>query len=134
MSIKPSEFLDFAKQCNQTKNEVNFRCSISRAYYSAYHEVLSQLIDPPDLRPSAHDNLIKYLKGKFNDKALPTKYDKVTAGAIANMLAFMRKKRNESDYDLNRNISQMAVDSVILHAENTIEAASKLIINTVATK
>lgn len=128
MSIKPSEFLDFAKQCNQTKEEVYFRCAISRAYYCAYHEVLSKLQNPPNLKPSAHGNLIKYLQGKFDNHTLPKNYDKITAGALANMLAIMRRKRNESDYELSKNVSQMAVDAILLEAENVIAEADKLLI------
>lgn len=131
MSIKPKDLLNFAKACQKKQDEVFLRSAISRAYYAAYHEVSSKLINPPNLRPSAHENLIKYLRDKHDKYTLPNIYDNLTADAIANMLSLIKRKRHQSDYDLAKTISSSDVLITIYNAEKIVLATNHLVIKTI---
>lgn len=86
MSIHAKDFLNFAEWINNAdaNDEIGQRCSISRAYYGAFHAAITQLhIDDYE----NHQGVIKEVK------ALD-----FTLGA---MLYNLKKRRVEADYRLS---------------------------------
>lgn len=72
MSVTPGEMLESAQRRLKGASEIDFRNSVSRAYYSAMHEaqtLLPQERPESEFRGSSHDALIASLKAVFR---LPT--------------------------------------------------------------
>lgn len=80
----------FAEAANTVHEEANLRCSISRAYYAAFHHTRHKLSDEWDIpivqSANAHAQVQNFFKQKNEED-------------IAKKLRRMRAARNRADYD-----------------------------------
>lgn len=113
MSVKPSEFLDFAESILASCQEINCRNAISRSYYSLYHSVCEKLKNCP---PTSHQGVISYLRNK-NQESL----DPMTMRKIAAILEQTKKQRHVADYDLNHNIDESDAKSTLILVKKGLE-------------
>lgn len=109
MSVKPSDFLDFAENVLSNNDEISCRNAISRSYYSLYHSVCGELKYCP---PTSHHGVISYLRStKANNKE---SLDPMVMRRVAAILEQTKKQRQVADYDLNHNINDTDAKSTIL--------------------
>ncbi|NJM59291.1 MAG: hypothetical protein HC849_02310 [Oscillatoriales cyanobacterium RU_3_3] len=85
------EYYESCKDQGYKNSEARLRCSISRAYYAAYHAgrryiIKKQKYNPFEGKPEDHKTLTEILK-----------YDPLTS-SIAAALIDLRLSRNEADY------------------------------------
>lgn len=113
MSIKPSEFLDFAENILASDEEINCRNAISRSYYSLYHSVCEELKHCP---PTSHQGVISYLRSN-NQELL----DPMVMRRIAAILEQTKKQRHVADYDLDHNIDESDAKSTIILVKKGLE-------------
>tara|TARA_Y100000034_G_scaffold130661_1_gene189620 strand:+ start:13831 stop:14220 length:390 start_codon:yes stop_codon:yes gene_type:complete len=117
--INSIDFLTSAKAIlASTQEEVGFRNSISRAYYSAYHaclEVLVSLdIEVTDEDCGAHLKTIKALKRNGS-----THY-------IGKDLADLKTARTRADYFINNRVTKRDAEQTIHRAEMLIKDINQL--------
>lgn len=113
MPCKPEDFLSIAKQFSERDREIDWRCAISRAYYSALHSAnavkdLCPEIHVDVLRAGSHERIIQ----RFLKFAASTK-----ARQIGYVLQDMRNKRESADYELSDGFVQKDALQQILTAE-----------------
>lgn len=109
MSIKPSDFLDFAESVLINNNEISNRNAVSRSYYSLYHSVCAELKHCP---PTSHSGIISYLRSRNENKG--EDLDQSTMLKLAALLEQTKKQRVVADYDLEHNIDETDAKSTIL--------------------
>ncbi len=121
--IKPTEFLDHAERIITNENcpqEVEFRCAVSRAYYSLYHEayakvfkyksvlsdVICEILDKKG-RPydksrieSLDQNYILRI-GTNLHQTIPKTLTMMGEKRIGNDFTAFRDDRNVADYDIH---------------------------------
>jgi uncharacterized protein (UPF0332 family) len=107
----------FAEAANTVHEEANLRCSISRAYYAAFHHARHKLSDewgiPIVQSANAHAQVQNFFKQKDEED-------------IAKNLRRMRAARNRADYDDQiANLERIAKINLYL-AKELIETMSKL--------
>ena len=134
MSIQPNQLLDLASRLmdvpsESERQEVDLRCSTSRAYYAALHAADDSL--PPDLALTLSER-----RGKSSHQAV---IDKVTiwskgcrAGRteaifIARNLARLRDYRKKADYGTDRNFSFEEALSALKLARETVARATRAV-------
>ena len=104
--IAARAFLTLAETWSRGSTEAEWRCSISRAYYAAFHECRTALTSFGFVIPRAdlaHAFLWKRLENSGHDKAI----------RIGTELSTLRRDRNQADYDLHTKVTQtLAVTSV----------------------
>ena len=87
MSITPGEMLESAEVLIKGASEIDYRNSVSRAYYSAMHEAQARLPQErpeSEFRGSSHGALIASLKAFFR---MPTSARQQGASVAANLAA-----------------------------------------------
>jgi uncharacterized protein (UPF0332 family) len=107
----------YAEATTTAHEEANLRCSISRAYYAAFHHAKYKLSDkwniPISHSATAHAQVPNFFKQK-------------NEGDIAKKLRRMRIARNGADYDDQiANLKKIARDTLKL-AEEVIKNLEKL--------
>jgi len=117
MPIEAKEFLEFAEwahdpsRCNK---EIGYRCSISRAYYAAFHVARKHL--QMDERAN-HKEVIERLKD-FDDKY----GDEELSGRLLDL----KEKRKNADYRLSHNIKREMAYKFMKKSKEFIEEVVKL--------
>jgi hypothetical protein len=104
------DFHSLAKQLASGASEAEWRTSISRSYYGAFHVARTLLADlgfviPPDEK--AHTQIYHRLNNCGN----------AVVRSAANDLYGLRRLRNRADYDLHR-----AVDAPLAHNQATLSS------------
>jgi len=84
MPVDGTDFLRFAEKIIDDDSEISFRCSMSRAYYGAFH-IARKLLDLDEY--TSHETVIEAVK--IDDWTLGTK------------LEDLFKKRKHADYRLS---------------------------------
>lgn len=113
MSVKCNDFLSFAEDClNNRSDEIGYRNSTARAYYSCYHKLKPLLKNAPN----GHSKLIDYLcnaNESYNENFKPE-----DLRALGLKLEVEKKKRVHADYFLDKSFNRM-------HAETSVVSAHK---------
>lgn len=116
MPIISGDFLTFAEQCCLACNEISYRNSVSRAYYSMYHRALESLISLPSYSSNHHSALIEYLKSSSQNKNEPFEASKMKS--LGYRLDQQRRARHEADYDLSgHEVTKGIADAAIAAAK-----------------
>ena len=111
MAVQGKQFLDAAcwiYQNNSKNEEICYRCSISRAYYAAFHITKKYFKLAPRTR---HSDVVKVLK---NEKR-----------SIGEQLFLLKQERVDADYELSKNISQTSAVRSFDKAKKIIEYINK---------
>lgn len=93
MSVNYSDFNNLASKLLDGTDEIDWRVSASRSYYSAYHLAKGAAVFCPSinhLQYGAHEGLAKRFE----------LHDTKGAKSIAYVLNSMKKKRHIADYDI----------------------------------
>lgn len=88
MTVNSSEFLEFAEwvqKADPSNKEISLRCTISRAYYGAFHAVIEHL----------------HLEG-YQDHKSVIKEVKRRDFTLGNKLYALKNRRVDADYGLNK--------------------------------
>jgi uncharacterized protein (UPF0332 family) len=113
MPIDGIEFLKFAELVHKTgycENEIGCRCSISRAYYGAFHMARVRL----DMGEYAnHQQVIEGLIDHGND-------------TLSSMLLNLHKKRKHADYRLAYTINKEQTQKYLEKCNKFIEEIRKI--------
>lgn len=114
MPINAREFLGFAEwapiRCNK---EIGYRCSISRAYYAAFHVAKEHLQMPDDAN---HEEVIERLKDFGED----------FSDELSSRLLDLKKRRKKADYRLTHDINRELADKSINKSKKFIEDVVKI--------
>jgi|WetSurMetagenome_2_1015567.scaffolds.fasta_scaffold916484_2 uncharacterized protein (UPF0332 family) len=117
MPIKAKDFLEFAEWAHdptRCDKEIGYRCSISRAYYAAFHVAKEHLQMPDD---ADHEEVIEKLKdydSEYGDDEL------------SGRLLDLKKKRKNADYRLAHNIKREMARKSLDKSKKFIEEVVKL--------
>ncbi len=117
--ITPDDFLSFAKKLATSKDEMDMRCSMSRAYY-AIHHALFQAQEALSLPPgdgNSHDRIINAFLNS-NDRAL------ILIGTKAQQA---KRLRVTADYRLNKTIPHSDVRAQIAKANNILSSLESIL-------
>jgi uncharacterized protein (UPF0332 family) len=117
MPIKATEFLEFAEWAHKPdrcEKEIGYRCSISRAYYAAFHVAKEHL--QMDER-AEHEEVIERLKDFDDDFG-----DDELSGRLLDL----KKKRKNADYRLSHNINRDMARKSLDKSRKFIEDVVKL--------
>jgi len=107
----------YAEAATTAHEEANWRCSISRAYYAAFHHARYKLSDKWDI-PISHSAIAH--------AQVPNFFKQKNEGDIAKKLRRMRIARNGADYDDQMaNLRRIARDTLKL-AKEVVEDLGKL--------
>lgn len=116
MPINAREFLRFAEwahdptRCNK---EIGYRCSISRAYYAAFHVAKEHLQMPDDAN---HEEVIERLKDFGED----------FSDELSSRLLDLKKRRKRADYRLTHDINRELAYKSINKSKKFIEDVVKI--------
>lgn len=116
MPINAREFLGFAEWAHdQTRcdKEIGYRCSISRAYYAAFHVAKEHLQMPDDAN---HEQVIERLKEFGED----------FSEELSSRLLDLKKKRKRADYRLNYDIDRELASKTIKKSKKFIDDVVKI--------
>lgn len=117
MPVSAKDFLEFAKWIHKPdlyEKEIGYRCSISRAYYAAFHVAKQHLQMDEDAK---HEEVIERLKDFDNGYG-----DDELSGRLLNL----KKKRNNADYRLSHNINRDMAEKSLNKSKKFIEDVVKL--------
>jgi uncharacterized protein (UPF0332 family) len=117
MPIKATEFLDIAEWIHKPGHcdkEIGFRCSVSRAYYAAFHVAKEHLQMDED---AEHKEVIERLKD-FDDK--------FGDDELSGRLLDLKKKRKKADYRLSYKIDREQAHKVLDKSKEFIAKVVKL--------
>ncbi|MBM6605532.1 hypothetical protein JTF19_05050 [Enterobacteriaceae bacterium RIT814] len=121
MPVTSADFLQFAKDCADRKDEIGYRNAIARAYYSAYHHVAPCLKNGPK---DSHQGLVDYLiTDAWKGNEAFAKQDLVGLGY---MLRTLKDQRVISDYRLNDQVTEIQSKTAIKTVENLIEKCAQM--------
>ncbi len=120
MPVKPVDFLSSAINILNNGSEIDFRNSVSRAYYAAFHEAsrVSQYSNGVSKKISPHEKIIDKLK---KHKGLSSKDNEIVQ--IGALLAMCKKHRVEADYDIKKQCSYVTAQTVINDCQHIINLA-----------
>ncbi len=115
MSIAPDDLLSNAKRLCEGKQEFDWRCAASKAYYAAYHQckVAAETLPEPPYDSKAmgvHDTLIK----KFSTQS------DLKFKSIGFMLREAKRIRKKADYDIDDLFEQWEAKETIKWAEKIL--------------
>ncbi|QUG75074.1 hypothetical protein GKQ23_08760 [Erwinia sp. E602] len=116
MPIISTDFINFAEQCLARKDEIGFRNAVGRAYYGAYHHVISAMSSGPK---DSHKDLISYLQGDAWRLEAET-YTRKELLALGYILKAMKDQRTISDYFLEKTVTKNSALIAIKNAHNVI--------------
>lgn len=113
MPCKPIDFLNLAKQLSSGKEEIDWRCAISRAYYAALHWADER----KDLCPEIH---LDTIKGGSHERIIQ-RYCRNTGSSQSRSLGYilqdMRNKRESADYELRDSFLGVDATQQVLMAQ-----------------
>lgn len=123
MSVGPADLLGLATALCRGATEVEWRASIGRAYYGAYHtaEAWHRALPVPGSAPGGvgvHETLIRCLTTPrvVGKQALKSR-------AIGYMLRQQKTWRAEADYDLSSSVDLQKAQTAVASAAKLIEEA-----------
>jgi uncharacterized protein (UPF0332 family) len=126
-SLNPIDFLGSAKQEITLGDEVNFRNSISRAYYAAYHHALSldKLIQNHSgiEAGGVHKQFISKL---YNCPSSATNFDQSEIVSIGILLKMSHRRRITADYKLKESVGKNVAETQLCETEEIIEKIGNL--------
>ena len=113
MSCQPADFLSLAKKLAPSLEEIERRCAISRAYYSALHWAREHVEKCPPVdfgaeRVGSHERVIRRLKAYRENR---------DAKKAAYILSDLRTKREGADYDLTGDVVPEDVSQALIAVE-----------------
>ena len=117
MPVSAKNFLEFAEWIHKPdlcEKEIGYRCSISRAYYAAFH-VAKQHLQMDEY--AEHEEVIERLKDFDNGYG-----DDELSGRLLNL----KKKRKNADYRLSHNINRGMAEKSLNKSKEFIEDVVKL--------
>ncbi|MFC0179020.1 hypothetical protein [Thorsellia kenyensis] len=122
MSINPSDLYLLARNLMGT-NEASNRSCVSRAYYSAFHDVKIRVKGLPNFQRSEHSGIIDYLgrPSSFKDDS------RIIARKIAFNLNLAKEFRCMADYDLASDFEQTIVDQTFDIVDKVINLTDELV-------
>ncbi|MGP3594167.1 hypothetical protein [Vagococcus sp. WN89Y] len=106
MAVNNSDFFNFAKDCYKRNDEIGFRNVISRAYYAAYHNSLTN-VDMPPREFNHHSGLIKHIGSLSRENQ--------SFQEISRLLRVMRNARNDADYKLEVTATKNMASQNLVH-------------------
>jgi uncharacterized protein (UPF0332 family) len=122
MSCQPSDILDFAEKLSSSDNEVEWRSSVSRAYYAVYHKANEFKVICPEIHfDSVKGGSHKYLIKRYLDLSSPT-----LARQIGYILQNMCTQREAADYKLNDYITKVLAQTQIATAKRVMTMLDNL--------
>ena len=118
MSVDYSDFFNLAKKLIEGTDEIDWRTSASKAYYSAYHLAQTAVDLCPDnqhLAMGSHERLSE----RFILK------NTTPAKSISYMLTSMKRTRRTADYDMDNDFTKSdAIDQLSALAKFTDKVLS----------
>ena len=93
MSVTFAEILSSAEELASGPNEIDWRNSVSRAYYAAFHRALDSAHACPD-NSHLHMGTHEALSNRFE------LHGKQGAKSISVVLQAMKRNRHQADYDI----------------------------------
>lgn len=129
MSIIAENFLITAeKNMISASDESDFRCCVSRAYYSSfhasdrYHNSLAKLgSGMADV--GSHKNLINQLK---NPNIPSTDKNYLTSKEVGHYLLKMKYQREQADYQLDKTVRKSDAEKVISETKMLLETINSV--------
>jgi len=122
VSVLSKDFLNFATDSVQRKDEIGHRNAVARSYYAMFHEVRDLLVALPNYSSHAHDGLIQYLKNPDKDEP----YERMALRGLAAMLQQQKGKRVVADYDLDSDVNSNDALESIRVAERLFQKCQEL--------
>lgn len=95
MSVNPSDFQNFAETASMGASEFDWRNSVSRIYYGAYHLAQSVCEFCPDKNANFKMGSHERLSQRFKN------HGSTNARSIAIVLECMKKHRHMADYEVD---------------------------------
>lgn len=127
MPVTPEQLLEYACAL-PSANELDFRASVNRGYYAAYHaarifhENLESGGFPPTANVGVHERLYHQLTNPtVSDAALKTR-----SKQIGLMGRDLKTRRKNADYELDETVSKEDADYVVGRAAVLIERACSI--------
>lgn len=100
MSFDWRTYLDLAKSLINSETETSYRAAISRAYYSVYNILRVRANYVSRKGRSSHQDFIKSLQNPSDDLYDAFLFEDIDDLVyIGNELDYLRKARNDADYD-----------------------------------
>lgn len=127
MSVTPIDWLNEARRCAESSEEISLRTAVSRGYYAGYHRALEVSFLCPALPPSpdktegVHASLIR----RF-DSAPKSFLGSPLARQIRVYLMKSRALRVMADYELGKTVRANDARSNIHYAEQIDKRAAEL--------
>jgi len=121
MTFDPQHFFDLATNLigdTEYNVEARYRTSISRAYYAAH------LISKEKLEEIGITFPVKQDKAEIHKMVIVSLKKKNEI--VGDMLWDLRRKRNDADYDLNKEFNEYGTQVLLSVAETVIKEASSL--------
>lgn len=129
MPVKPSDFLTLARQLSNGETEAEWRSAVSRAYYSAYHQLLEfpekfDMLGEPG--QGSHDQLFKTLRAA---KCRGGKSNAIKGKLIVlgNEMLQFKQQRTLADYSLNETITKSDAQVAVATAESVGAMATEVL-------
>lgn len=124
MPVKPYGLLDYARSLLVQQGEYTYRSAIGKAYYSSYHQVLSELENNlfikinQNIEGGVHVKLIRTCEEHMFSPSHPKSADRKKAlSAVSNLLSKAKSMRVRADYDLHKTVTVNDAKQGIFYAE-----------------
>lgn len=124
--MNPSEFLTTARFLKESNREGDWRSSISRSYYSLYHEfrlifldgIPLQILRNADLsrKYMNHDKIIQVLRNCGNPDV----------AALGDSLRLLKNERRRADYELDETVTKEKSQETLDDAHDLLEDISSV--------
>jgi uncharacterized protein (UPF0332 family) len=113
VSCQPENFLTLATKLAPSKEEIERRCAVSRAYYAAFHWARELVTKCPPIdfgaeKVGSHERVLRRLRAYRESK------DALKAAYI---LADLKTKREGADYDLTGDVTAEDASQALMIAE-----------------
>jgi uncharacterized protein (UPF0332 family) len=123
MTIQSADLLKCANNLKElsTATEADFRCSVSRAYYSAYHDSKkwSLLLPAPGIPPSGASGTHHEFCHRLQNPVVATKLAGKSTASIRRgvLLKLLHKERVRADYDLDETVDKLDATNATAQAK-----------------
>ena len=125
MSVTCEDLLAYAVALQVGPGEPEFRASVSRAYYAAYHRADAwhdALPSPGSATNGANQGVHALLIDRLRNPTVNGK-PATSSRSIAYMLQHMKASRTVADYKLDQHLDQAVAATVVASAANLIAKA-----------
>jgi uncharacterized protein (UPF0332 family) len=129
MSIQYGDFMLSAESMHQAASaEIDFRNSVSRAYYAAFHSCLpigDKLPGFADEIGGEHARLISKLEGKA--VCAKTRNQDMSIRSVGYLLRQVRQLRVEADYKLDAHVDSRLSATAVQQAKQIVEKSESIL-------